>query len=124
MTESQEVPHTKEKSEILDYIAYNKIGEKNYEFNKIWDKGKNSISLPEIEGKTILEIETEVGPAFYVKPEGTLTIKIINNAFKNEGFPTENSPFFVRRILPEEKAKLESEGYQITTADRVVASPV
>lgn len=128
MAEAQETPEPKETPKIFDYIAYNKIGDKNYEFDRIRDATGNSISLPQIKERTLLEVETERGTAFYKPGEGDLSKRIISKIFEKSGFPTPNPPFFLKRLFPAEKNKLVNEGYQVMTVDKVaaplVASPV
>ncbi len=126
MAEAQETPEPKETPKIFDYIAYNKISDRNYEFNRVRDAAGKPMSLPQIKEKTLLEVETEVGTAFYKPGEGDLSKRIISKIFENSGFPTANPPFFLKRLLPAEKDKLVNEEYQVTTVDKVaapVASP-
>lgn len=121
MAEAQKTPEPKETPKIFDYIAYNKISDRNYEFDRVRDAAGKPMSLPQIKERTILEVETKVGTAFYKPGEGDLSKRIISKAFENNGFPIANPPFFLKRLFPAEKDKLVNEGYQVTTVDKIAA---
>jgi hypothetical protein len=122
MTEVSEVTiGTKEEEpQFSEYIACHESSPRKYQFNRVFDKEGKSLSLPPTGQKEILKVETKVGPAFYIEIEGDLTNKLITESFKKEGFPTQYPPFFIRRILPEEKTDLEKNmGYQTVTVEQV-----
>jgi len=109
-----------EESQLSEYIACHESSPRKYEFSRVFDKEGEPLSLPPTREKEILEVETKVGPAFYIEIEGDLTKKLITDSFKKGGFPTQSSPFFVRRILPNEKTDLEeNRGYQTVTTNQI-----